>query len=258
VNQALLFNPRNAYQNYNVAVNASNKTIYTYMGVLKPNYGNAHYCSAGQLSPLLKDPHYRTIGIGTRIFLGGGIGYVAWEGTQHNPTAKRKENGMPCMPAGTLALIGDLKQMTKDWLVGISFRGYGTSLVVGVGVPIPILDEDLARSAAVGDDGLFTQIVEYSQSYPEGIPGSLGEVSYAELRSGTIQLQGKSIPTASLSNVRKASVIAQTLKDWISRSDFFLTEPVAPLPGADSGLTFKPMLERPIDKPEPSREEALP
>jgi uncharacterized protein (DUF39 family) len=95
MNETVLFDPRNAYQNYNVAVNLSNRIIYTYMGVLKPNLGNANYCSAGQLSPLLKDPLYQTIGIGTRIFLGGGIGYVAWQGTQFNPSALRNEKGIP-------------------------------------------------------------------------------------------------------------------------------------------------------------------
>ncbi|MDD5618245.1 MAG: homocysteine biosynthesis protein, partial [Candidatus Omnitrophica bacterium] len=74
LNEAVLFNPRNVYQNYNVAVNLSDRVIYTYMGTLKPHLGNANYCSAGQLSPLLNDPYYKTIGIGTRIFLGGGIG----------------------------------------------------------------------------------------------------------------------------------------------------------------------------------------
>ncbi len=72
MNEAVLFNMRNAYQNYNVAVNLSDKVIYTYMGVLQPKLGNANYCSAGQLSPLLNDPLYKTIGAGTRIFLGGG------------------------------------------------------------------------------------------------------------------------------------------------------------------------------------------
>ena len=70
--QATLCNPRNGYQNYNCAVNLTKKTIYTYMGTLKPMAANANYCSAGQLSPLLNDPYYRTIGLGTRIFLGGG------------------------------------------------------------------------------------------------------------------------------------------------------------------------------------------
>jgi uncharacterized protein (DUF39 family) len=55
LNDAVLFNIRNSYQNYNVAVNLSGQTIYTYMGVLKPKLGNANYCSAGQLSPLLNE-----------------------------------------------------------------------------------------------------------------------------------------------------------------------------------------------------------
>jgi len=140
INEATLFNPRNAYQNYNVAVNLGEKTIYTYMGVLKPNMGNANYSSAGQLSPLFNDPLLKTIGIGTRIFLGGGVGYVAWHGTQHNPSVERAANGTPKYPAGTLALIGDLKQMQPRWLRGLSFLGYGATLQVGVGIPIPILN----------------------------------------------------------------------------------------------------------------------
>jgi predicted glycoside hydrolase/deacetylase ChbG (UPF0249 family) len=43
MNEAVLFNMRNAYQNYNVAVNLSNRMIYTYLGVLKPNLGNAKW-----------------------------------------------------------------------------------------------------------------------------------------------------------------------------------------------------------------------
>ena len=84
LNQAVLFNIRNAYQNYDVAVNLSDRTIYTYMGILKPDLGNANYSTAGQLSPLLNDPYCKTIGIGTKIFLGGGTGFIAWQGTQHN------------------------------------------------------------------------------------------------------------------------------------------------------------------------------
>ncbi|MBE0618761.1 MAG: hypothetical protein IH608_12695, partial [Proteobacteria bacterium] len=59
---AVLMNPRNAYQNYNCAVNLSDRTIYTYMGVLRPRMANATYSSAGELSPLLNDPYYWTLG----------------------------------------------------------------------------------------------------------------------------------------------------------------------------------------------------
>ncbi len=246
LNEAVLFNIRNCYQNYNVAVNLSDKIIYTYMGELKPKLGNANYCSAGQLSPLLKDPYYKTIGIGTKIFLGGGIGYVAWQGTQHNPTVKRKDNGVPQAPAGTLAVIGDLKQMKPEWLVGTSMLGYGVTVTVGIGVPIPILDEEIVKYAAIRDEELYAQVVDYSQAYPQMVPGSISEVNYSQLKSGKITVQGKEIPTGNLSSYSKAREIAEELKSWIKKGDFLLTEAVAALPGAESGYTFKPLKERPI------------
>jgi len=245
-NEAVLFNPRNCYQNYNVAVNLSDKTIYTYMGVLKPHLGNANYCSAGQLSPLLKDPNYTTIGIGSRIFLGGGEGYVVWQGTQHNPSVKRKPNSVPQAPAGTLAVIGDLKGMSPKWLVGASFIGYGVSLNVGIGIPIPILNEEVVKSAAAKDEDIYTQIIDYSDAYPQGTGESLGEVNYKELKSGSIKVRGKDVPTSSLSSYSKAVEIAELLKKSIKDKKFFLTEPVQPIPRADSGVKFKPLNERPV------------
>ena len=244
MNEAVLFNIRNAYQNYNVGVNLSDKTIYTYMGTLKRNLGNANYCSAGQLSPLLNDPLYKTIGIGTKIFLGGGIGYVSWQGTQHNPGVPRGENDVPRRPSGTLAVIGDLKQMKSDWLRGISMRGYGTTMAVGVGVPIPILSEDILRYTSVKDEEIFAPIVDYSEAYPGRKPDVLGEVSYSDLKSGKIEVSGKEVPTASISSYSKAVEIASTLRDWILKGDFLLTDPVAPLPGLEDGIQFKPLNER--------------
>ena len=247
LNEAVLFNIRNAYQNYNVAANLSDKTIYTYMGVLKPRLGNVNYCSAGQLSPLLNDPFYKTIGIGTRIFLGGGVGYVAWQGTQHNPDVLRTEAGVPKRSAGTLAVIGDLKQMSPKWLVGTSMYGYGVTLTVGVGVPIPILDEEILRHTAVTDAEIYGAVIDYSDAYPNQKPDIVGEVSYAELKSGAVKLQGKKVPTGSLSSYPKALEIAETLKGWIKRGEFLLTEAVAPLSGVESGIGFKPLKERPLE-----------
>lgn len=246
LNEAVLFNPRNVYQNYNVAVNLSDRPIYTYMGTLKAKLGNANYCSAGQLSPLLNDPYYKTLGIGTKIFLGGGTGYIVWHGTQHNPTVKRKETGIPQAPAGTLAVLGDLKQMKPEWLVGTSFQGYGATLTVGIGVPIPILNEEICRFTAVRDEDIFTQIVDYSNAYPNCIPGSLGEVNYAQLKRGKITVQGKEVPTGNLSSYSKAVEIAESLKNWIGRGDFLLSQPVEYLPSPESGYSFKPLNERPL------------
>ncbi len=248
LNEAVLFNPRNAYQNYNVAANLSKKTIYTYMGVLKPELSNINYCSAGQLSPLLKDPLYRTIGIGTRIFLGGGIGYIAWNGTQHFPDVLRTDIGVPKRGAGTLAVIGDLKQMNSRWLVGTSMLGYGVTLTVGVGVPIPILNEEVCRNAAVTDAEIFAGIVDYSDAYPHRRSEVIGEISYAELKTGKIKVQGKEVPTASLSSYSRAVEIASTLKGWVQSGKFLLTEPVTPLPGPNTGITPHTLNERPIEE----------
>jgi len=246
LNQAVLFNIRNAYQNYNVAINLSSKTIYTYMGILRPEMGNVTYSSAGQLSPLLNDPYYKTIGIGTKIFLGGGIGYVAWQGTQHNPSALRTANGVPKQGAGTLAVIGDLKQMSPQWLVGTSFLGYGTTLTVGIGVPIPILSEEILNYTTVTDDQIYATVIDYSDAYPHMKPDIVAEVNYAQLKSGKITIQGKKVPTSSFSSYSKAVEIAVTLKQWIKSGNFELTQPVAPIPGVESGITFKPLKMRPI------------
>jgi uncharacterized protein (DUF39 family) len=246
INDAILFNVRNASQNYDVGVNLSERMIYTYMGVLKPKLGNANYCTSGQLSPLLNDPYYKTIGIGTRIFLGGSIGYVAWHGTQHNPSAPRGNNGVPKETAGTLSLIGDLKQMKPEWLIGTSMLGYGCTLTVGIGIPIPILSEEILHYTLVTDAEIFAPIVDYSEAYPQRKPDILGEVSYAELKSGHIKVQGKDVPSASLSSYSKAMEIANILKGWIERGEFLFTEPVAHLPGAETGIPFKSLKERPI------------
>ena len=229
--QATLCNPRNAYQNYNCAVNLTNKTVYTYMGTLKPRAANANYCSAGQLSPLFNDPYYRTIGLGTRIFLGGGVGYVTWHGTQHNPAVERTPQGVPLRPAGTLWVMGDLKQMSSAFLVGVGIQGYGCSLAVGLGVPIPLLNEEIAAQTGISDEEIFTQVIDYGNDYPQGVGRSLAQVSYAELKSGAIVFQGRRVPTVPLSSVVKAREIAATLKTWIAKGRFLLGEPQFTLPG---------------------------
>ena len=223
--QAIMCNPRNGYQNYNCAINRTDKTKYTYMGTLKPGMANANYCSAGQLSPLFNDPYLKTIGIGTRIFLGGAQGYVSWSGTQHKSDVQRGLNGVPLTPAGTLFVMGNLKEMSPEWLVGQSIRGYGVSLSMGLGIPIPILNEEMAKFTAVSDEELFTQVVDYGHDYPHAISKSYGQISYAELKSGTIMIQGQEIPTVPLSSMIKARKIAMLLKESIKNGTFLLGEP---------------------------------
>jgi len=226
INQAILCNPRNAYQRYICAVNSSDKTLYTYMGKLLPKFGNAHYAGAGCLSPLNNDPNYETIGIGTRIFLGGGIGYVIGEGTQHNPSKR----------FGTLFLKGDLKQMSSEYLRGVAYEKYGTTMFVGVGIPIPILNEGLAKKTSIRNDDILTDIVDYS--VPRRDRPILKQVSYKELESGYVEINGKKVKCSSLSSLFYARKIAETLKTWINEGKFFLNPPAETLP---TNTVFKPM-----------------
>jgi L-aspartate semialdehyde sulfurtransferase len=226
INELFLFNPRNAYQNYPVATNTSDRILHTYMGTLLPHLGNANYSTSGELSPLLNDPEMRTIGIGTRIFLCGGEGYVAWQGTQFNTGKPRNEFGIPISNGATLSVIGDLKKMNRRYLRAAFYQGYGVTLFVGIGIPIPILDEDIARRVAITNRQIDTTIHDYSQTDRP----VLGKTNYAVLQSGFITIAGKKIKTSPLSSISTARSIAEELKSWIMNQQFTLTEPVQSFP----------------------------
>ena len=226
LNQAILLNPRNAYERYNAATNSTDKILYTYMGTLLPHYGNITYCGAGQLSPLYKDKGFETIGIGTRIFLGGGTGYIIGEGTQHNPQNQ----------FGTIMVRGNLKQMSNHYLRGATYHKYGTTLYVGVGIPIPIINERVATSLALKDDEIFTNILDY------GVPSrnrpTVKKASYTELKSGKVEINQKEIRSSPLSSYKVAKEIALTLKNWITERIFLLNRPAELIPNYRE---FKPL-----------------
>ncbi len=125
--------------------------------------------------------------------------------------------------------------------------GYGTTAAVGIGVPIPILDEEMARYTSVRDADIVAPIVDYSYNYGHNEGKPFGHVSYAELKSGSIKVKGRDVPTTPLSSYVKAREIAGILKESIQAGEFFLQEPVQPLPSADSGLKFKRLRERPVN-----------
>ncbi len=228
INQFYLYNPRNLYQNFIVGANSGDRTLYTYLGPLQPRLGNAVYCNSGAISPLLNDPELKLIGIGTRIFLGGGVGYVSWEGTQHNPKQKRLPNQTPIGPAATLALIGDAKQMQPKWVRGCYFKNYGPSLMLGVGVPLPVLNEEVVERCAIRDEDIVAPVVDFS--IPRRVRPTFGLVNYAQLKTGKIKIEGKPVRVAPLASIYLSRQVALELKQWMESGQFTLTEPVAPIP----------------------------
>ncbi|MBN1132730.1 MAG: homocysteine biosynthesis protein [Bacteroidales bacterium] len=226
INEMIMFNPRNAYQNYPAAANSSSRIKYTYMGSLLPNLGNVNYSTSGELSPLLNDPELRTIGIGTRIFLGGARGYVSWTGTQFKTRGIRNQYGIPEFNAATLAVTGDARQMNTEFIKAAYFERYGVSIFIGIGVPIPVLDADIAERVMIRNEQITTRILDYSNpDHPE-----LAATNYAELFSGEITLKGRKVKTASMSSLYKARIIAGLLKEQIKKGQFTLTEPVSLFP----------------------------
>lgn len=228
INQFYLYNPRNLYQNFIVGVNGGDRQLYTYLGTLQPRLGNAVYSNTGAISPLLNDPDLEVIGIGTKIWLGGGVGYVAWEGTQHFPLQKRQENRTPAGPGATLALIGDAKQMDAKWVRGCYFKNYGPSLMLGVGVPIPVLNADIVAHCAVKDRDIVAPIVDFS--IPRRVRPTFGLVSYAQLKTGKIKIEGRTVRVAPLASIYLSRQVAAELKRIIDEGEFTLTQPVAHLP----------------------------
>jgi len=231
LNQAILVNPRNCYQIYDAATNSTDRILYTYMGTLLPNYGNITFSGAGHLNPLCKDKEYATIGIGTRIFLGGGIGYVIGEGTQHSP-----QSGF-----GTLMVRGDLKHMSSRYLRGATFHRYGTTIYVGVGIPIPIINQRVAATTSLRDEEIFVSIRDYGVPVRSDKRPIVKRVSYAELRLGKVAINDRDVPSSSLSSYKMAQEIAQVLKKQIAEGAFFLTKPVEALPRQRQ---FKPLAMR--------------
>ena len=228
INQFYLFNPRNLYQNFIVGVNGGDRTLYTYLGPLQPRLGNAVYSNPGAISPLLNDPDLDLVGIGSKIFLGGAIGYIAWEGTQHFPLQKRLPNRTPIGPAATVALIGDAKQMDSNWVRGCYFKNYGPSLMLGVGIALPVLQRSVIANCAVADGQVVAPVIDFS--IPRRVRPTFGLVSYEQLQKGHVTIDGRSVKAAPLASKYRSQQIAQELKEWIETGKFTLSEPVAALP----------------------------
>jgi len=131
---------------------------------------------------------------------------------------------------------GDLKKMSPRYLKGASFTGYGTSLYVGIGIPIPILNVGLAEKTGLKDEDIKTDLLDYG--VPRRIRPIVKGTNYAELKSGKLEVDRREIPVQPLSSLKLAREIAETLKEWILSGKFYISEPVEKLP---LDTEFKPM-----------------
>ncbi len=101
---------------------------------------------------------------------------------------------------------------------------------MGIGIPIPVLNVEMAKRVSINNSQIQTSVLDY------GSPGTpkLGQVTYEQLRSGEIEVNGQKIRTAPVSSLVKARKIADLLKKQIQDGEFFLQEPVQLFPANTS------------------------
>ncbi len=162
-------------------------------------------------------------------------GYVAWQRHPVHTRPRRYKDGDDYNGA-TLALIGDMKKMNPRYIRAAVFPKYGVTLYVGLGIPIPVLDEDMMYRLSPPNEALFTQLTDYSDG--RLARPTLGRISYAQLRSGRVSVAGKTVISAPLSSLYMAREIAALLKDAVARGEFLLQQPIEMLP---ANHPMKPM-----------------
>ncbi len=224
INCLKLFLNQSVSQNNIVAVNSGDKDINSHMGTLIAHMENSTFNSSSFLNPLINDPFSKTIGIGTKVWIAGSQGIIVGEGSNHNPSQKRNEYGIPVGSAITLSAVADVKNMNPKWIRGGYLRSFGPVLYIGVGLPIPVLNEEIAESLSITDDKISTTIVDFS--IPRRTKPTFGQCSYSELRTTTVLINNKPTLSAPLSSMAFAVEISEGLKKEIQNSNFYLSKPV--------------------------------
>ncbi|HHN81948.1 MAG TPA: methanogenesis marker 16 metalloprotein [Methanomicrobia archaeon] len=158
-----LLTTRGAFKNYVAFVNGEPepvKTIFSVTG-LKGPYKEVSVSGCGEVNPIENDPLLSTIGVGTRILLNGGRGYVIGQGTRSTP---EKPN---------LSVYGDLRGMESKYMGG--FKTSKTpECITSVAVPIPVTETTMPY-LRVFDDDIELPIAEIHNRIPFA-SGTYGDV----------------------------------------------------------------------------------
>lgn len=218
----ILVSPCGALESRPVGVNVSDRSIYTFLGTLRSRMANAAFSSSGALSPLINDPAMRAITPGTRVFFGGAEGIITGRGLRFDTPPVDPPPGPSVDPVQSLMMVGDLKQMSPKWVVGISLTGYGCGMAAGVGVPIPVLDEEVAAGCGVSDAEVELKVVDFSNDFPAASSRIMGVTTMEQLNQGVIEVGDRQVPTVPMSSRIRSVEICNTLKEWIESGRFML------------------------------------
>lgn len=227
LNHGKLFLNQAIIQNNIVATNSGEKDINSPMGTLIGKLENSTFNSSSYLNPLMNDPYANLIGIGTKIWIAGTAGLIVGTGSHHNPLQKRNEHGLPIGPGIILSAIADIESMNSKWIRGGFIKSYGPVLYIGIGIPLPVLNEEVAKYISVTDDKIHSTIVDFS--IPRRTKPTFGQCTYSELRTSTVIINKKPTLSAPLSSMAMAIEICNELKDTILQKNFLLSEKILPV-----------------------------
>ena len=146
---------RNAFKNYTAFVNIHKNPVRTifHVSAMQGHYKELSFCGCGEINPVEKDPLLRTIGVGTRCLINGATGYVTGSGTRSTP---EKPN---------LSGFADMRKMKPKYMGGFSTSA-GPEVIGTWAVPIPILDEDILKSAKRIDERTRLPVADIRDRIP--------------------------------------------------------------------------------------------
>jgi len=161
---ARLLTTRSAFKNYGGFLNlrpGTVKTIFSVRGLSGPS-GELSVSGCGDINPLQNDPALLTIGVGTRILLNGGIGYILGQGTR---SSRDKPN---------LSAFADMRRMNPEMMGGF-VSSLGPECTSSVAIPIPVLDDTILSQLMVTNEDIPLPVSDIGDRVPVAI-SHYGEV----------------------------------------------------------------------------------
>ena len=165
---ARLITTRSAFRNYLAVINTGPDTVRTIFSVkgLTGPYCEASVSGCGDINPLQNDPGLNVIGVGTRILLNGGVGYIMGTGTRSSP---EKPN---------IAAFAGMKSMVPEMMGGV-VTSLGPECNTSVAIPIPVLDDTVLRNLLITNDRIPLPVADVRDRIP------FAATSYADVWDGT-------------------------------------------------------------------------
>ena len=205
---------------------AEGVTMSPYGPLLGPSTTGLYSCrGAGSIG--LTMPGLSLLGPGSPVLIGGAIGWVMGSGSGHHPKVKRQSTGHALNPGCTAAISVDLHDLQAQWVRSCFFEGHGSALLVAIAAPVPLLNESVARQAAIGNNALEAPVLDLA--IPRRLKPSLGTARYSDLLAGELNLQGSPISCAPAHSPRLAETISQELITQLTQGRFPLRLPLQPL-----------------------------